>query len=179
MKLGTSVEQICAKLVDVSAGVETCDLLSVWVPFIKKIAVKEVPFLLKSDHDYSETASTIARNIFQIFITDYLGPQPSRPTHWSKPWIGNCHCKECHAVNQFLASPTEISKEYPLVMERRQQLDDTFGCYGNSKTGTSGFQNVKPSVPSGDCAVDTVRTSTPHRWRITKNHKSHEKDLAA
>lgn len=65
MKLGTSVEQICAKLVDVSAGVvETCDLRSVWVPFIKKIAVREVPFLLKSDHDYSGTASTIARNIF-------------------------------------------------------------------------------------------------------------------
>jgi hypothetical protein len=152
-ELGLSKQDLYSKIKSVAVHAKAGELDAPLMPLAELIVLKQVPFALQEDSLAPEAADLVSTIIYR-YIVSYVGVQPVAPRDWShRESQSSCSCRDCSAVNAFIASPTEKIGEFPVNKQRRHHLHKNF-------TDRASYSSY---------VVETLRHSNPHTWQITKN----------
>ena len=142
-----------------SAGQEVCT--NVLVPFVKTILGQQIPAFLAEDDSLRLRVKEFVTRTLEHFIRQCVGEKRGDSTDWIRAARGcqNPRCADCGAVNEFLATPSRIVGNFACSKPRRFHLHRYF-------TDMSGDEYT----------VETIRTSNPNIWQITKRESIYSKE---
>lgn len=79
------------------------------------------------------------RRILSLYIVECVGKEPAAQLNWARTPV-YCDCPHCHSLNEFLLSPTEISRQFeriPEVFEHNSNVAtfwSRYDCEGDEKS---------------------------------------------
>ncbi|ERF75102.1 hypothetical protein EPUS_07791 [Endocarpon pusillum Z07020] len=92
--------------------------------------------------------------ILQAYIIRYIGPEPRRPTDWSRPTrTVRCSCRDCLDLKAFVKDSIRETCEFRIIQARRKHLEK--------------------QLPRTGYRCQTITSGSPHALVITKVHEQY------
>ena len=145
------LESITSNLIDNANVASAARFKHTYLPFIVHVLSEDISLFLTEAMTPTPTARHLVSTLLLRYVVGIIATEPAKAGSWCRSEVGRCSCVDCVRVNAILRSNKRVDG-IKVSKARRQHLHRTFNDRND-----------------GSYSIETIRTTNPNEFRITKN----------